>query len=286
MAVFARVVDEGSFRGAARALNVSPSRVSETVSDLEAYLSVSLLNRSTRKVALTNEGRIFYVRAVEMIRSAEAGLDELNALSIEPAGALSISMPAFMASSELASAVAEFAKAHPLVKLSVNFSDRQQGLIGAGYDVNIRVGWLDDSAMMARKLGEEGRMLVAGTEYAGGRTPPVHPNDLSTWDWVAYAQRSDAMTFTRGDGQTVKVTGRSHVKVDSVDALYAFTVQNLGVTVLPNHLGQRGIDEGRLVQLLPEWQLRPLGFYAVWPDKSRRMSLALLFVRFVAERYR
>ncbi|MEM6891878.1 MAG: LysR family transcriptional regulator, partial [Pseudomonadota bacterium] len=81
MAVFARVVDEGSFRGAALALNVSPSRVSETVSDLEAYLGKTLLNRSTRKIALTNEGQIFYARVVDMVRSAEAGLNDLNALS-------------------------------------------------------------------------------------------------------------------------------------------------------------------------------------------------------------
>lgn len=285
MAVFASVVDEGSFRAAARALNVAPSRVSETISDLEAFLGKTLLSRSTRKTALTNEGRIFYARVVEMMRSAEAGLNDLNALSIEPVGQLRVSMPAFMASSSLARAVGEFAHKHPRVSLTVDFSDRQVGLIEAGYDVNIRVGWLDDSEMMSRKLGEEGRMLVAGTKYAASRLKPTHPKDLEDWDWIGYEQRSDTIAFER-HGTTEKVAGTARLRVDSVDALYTYTTQNLGATVMPNHLAQLGRDNGSLVELLPDWHLRPLGFYAVWPDKSRRESLSLSFVRFLAETYR
>ena len=258
MAVFARVVDEGSFRGAARTLNVAPSRVSETVSELEAYLGMSLLNRSTRKTALTSEGRIFYARVVEMLRSAEAGLNDLNALTNEPEGALKVSIPAFMASSGLTRAIGEFSRAHSLVKLSVNFSDRPVGLIEAGYDVNIRVGWLDDSAMMSRKLGEEGRMLVAGKAYAEERSVPTRPSDLESWDWIGYDQRQDTIAFKALDGTEEKV----------------------------NHLAQRGIDNGLLVPILQDWSVPPLGFYAVWPDKSRRESLALLFVRFLADNYK
>ena len=286
MAVFARVVDEGSFRGAAQALNIAPSRVSETVSDLEAYLGKTLLNRSTRKTALTSEGHIFYARVVDMIRSAEAGLNDLNALTIEPVGTLKVSMPAFMSSSGLARAVGEFARAHALVSLSVNFSDRPVGLIDAGYDINIRVGWLDDSSMMSRKLGEEGRMLVAGKDYAAERPIPTRPKDLEEWDWIGYDQRQDTIGFTAPDGSVEKVTGTSHLRVDSVDALYTFSTQNLGVTVLPDHLALRGINNDLLVQLLPDWSVPSLGFYAVWPDKSRRESLALLFVRFLADNYK
>ena len=96
MAIFARVVDEGSFRAAAKALGVAPSRVSETVSELEDFLGVTLLYRTTRKIALSNEGRMFYARVTDMLRSAESGLNDLNALSLEPVGALRVSIPAFM----------------------------------------------------------------------------------------------------------------------------------------------------------------------------------------------
>lgn len=283
MAIFARVVDEGSFRAAAKAIGLAPSRVSETVSELEAFLGVTLLYRTTRKIALTNEGRMFYTRVAEMLRSAESGLNELNALSLDPVGALRVSMPAFMSSSSLATAIAEFVRRHPQVALSVSFTDGRTDLLEDGFDVNIRAGWLDDSSMMSRKLGESERALVAGTDYAATRPQPSHPSDLEDWDWLRYKHRSDVTTLHGPEDETVKVLGQARLEADSIDALYHFTCQNLGATVLPEHLAVRGETSGKLVRLLPDWRLIPIGFFAVWPDTSRRESLTLLFVRFVAE---
>lgn len=283
MAIFARVVDEGSFRGAARELGLSPSRISETVSDLEAYLGVTLLNRTTRKIALTNEGRMFYGRVVEMMRSAEAGLNELNAQSVEPVGALRISLPAFLSGGPLTGAVASFTKLHPHVAISVVYSDNQLGLVEDGFDMNIRVGWLNDSSMMSRKLGEGQRVLVAGAEYAAAFRTPNRPKDMEDWNWIRYRNRSDVTTFTGPTGREESVTGKAQIEVDSIDALYHLATQNAGATVLPSFLAERGEAAGSLVRLLPNWNLRPLGIYAVWPDKSRRESLTLLFVRYLAE---
>lgn len=283
MAVFAHVVDEGSFRAAAKALGVAPSRVSQTVSDLEAFLGITLLYRTTRKIALTNEGRIFHARVVEMLHSAEAGLNELNALALEPVGALRISVPAFMSSSGLSTAIAQFLSLHPNVALTVSYSDRPVGLIEDGFDLNIRVGWLEDSAMMSRKLGEIERVLASGVEYAKARPTPKHPKDLEEWGWIRYAQRSDVTEFMSKSGRIAKVTGTSQLEVDSIDALYHMTSQNVGATVLPRHLAERGIATGDFVRLLPDWSLRPLGIFAVWPDSSRRENLTVFFVRFLAE---
>lgn len=283
MAVFAQVVDEGSFRGAARALSLAPSRISETVSDLEAYLGTTLLYRTTRKVSLTNEGRIFYARVVEMLRSAESGLNELNAISLEPVGALRISFPAFLTSGPLSKAVADFTKLHPNVAFSIAYTDHRMGLIEEGFDLNIRVGWLDDSAMMSRKLAEVTRTLVAGTEYASRKPAPERPSDLESWDWIRYRQRADTTELTALDGTVETVTGNAQIEVDSIDSVFYFALQNAGVTILPAFLAERGIASGELVQLLPDWKLRDLGIYAVWPDKSRRESLTLLFVRFLAD---
>ncbi|MEO1550976.1 MAG: LysR family transcriptional regulator [Pseudomonadota bacterium] len=284
MAIFARVVDEGSFRGAAKAVGLAPSRVSEIVSDLEAFLGATLLYRTTRKISLTNEGRVFHAKVVEMLRSAEAGLDALNALSLEPVGALRISLPAFLTAGPLSTAIAAFAKQHPNVAFSVVYTDRTVSLIEDGFDVNIRVGWLDDSAMMSRKLAEGQRVLVAGKEYAATRPVPQTPSDLEDWDWIRYHQRSDITEFTSSTGERQKVSGNAQIEVDSIDAVYHFAVENMGVTILPSFLAKRGVDEGRLVTLLPDWHLRELGIYAVWPDKSRRESLTLHFVRSLAER--
>ncbi|CUH88876.1 D-malate degradation protein R [Phaeobacter sp. CECT 5382] len=283
MAIFARVVDEGSFRAAAKAIGLAPSRVSETLSELEAFLGVTLLYRTTRKIALTNEGRMFYARVAEMLRSAENGLNELNALSLEPVGALRVSMPAFMSSSSLATAMAEFVRRHPQVALSVCFTDGRTDLLEDGYDVNIRAGWLDDSSMMSRKLGESPRALVVGADYAATRPRPAHPSRMEDWDWIRYRHRSEYTKMVGPDGTEVKILGQTRLEVDSVDALYHFTCQNLGATVLPEHLAARGEAAGELVRLFPDWRLLPLGIFAVWPDTSRRESLTLLFVRFVAE---
>lgn len=286
MAVFARVVDEGSFRAAARALGVSPSRVSETVSDLEGYLGVTLLYRTTRRIALTNEGRIFYARVSEMVRSAETGLNDLNALSLEPAGALKISLPAFMSSSSLSTAIAGFIRLHPHVALSVSYTDYPVGLVENGFDVNIRAGWPEDSAMMTRKLGTLERVLVAGRDYAASRPKPKRPGDLEDWDWIGFEHRSDSVELTSATGKTVKVTGHSQLQVDSAEALFHFTRENVGVTVLPDYLVQKCVETGELVRLLPDWHPRPLGIHAIWPDGSRRENLTLLFVRFLADHYK
>lgn len=283
MAIFVRVVDEGSFRAAAKAVGLAPSRISETVSDLEDFLGVTLLYRTTRKIALTNEGRMFYARAAEMLRSAESGLNELNALSLEPVGALRVSMPAFMSSSALATAIAEFVRRHPQVAISLTFTDGRTDLLEDGYDVNIRAGWLDDSSMMSRKLGDSERALVAGTGYAATQPRPSHPSEMEDWDWLRYKHRSEYTTLTGPGGDTVKVLGQARLEADSIDALYHFTCQNLGATVLPEHLAARGEAEGRLVRLLPDWRLVPLGIFAVWPDTSRRESLTRIFVRFIAD---
>lgn len=282
MAIFARVVDEGSFRAAAKAVGVAPSRVSETVSELEDFLGVTLLYRTTRKISLTNEGRMFYARVTDMLRSAENGLNELNALSLEPVGALRVSIPAFMSSSSLSTAIARFSHLHPQVALSLAFTDQRMDLINDGFDVNIRVGWLDDSSMMSRKLGENPRALVAGCDYAAMRPAPRHPADLEDWDWIRYRHRSEYTRLVGPKGEEVKVLGQARLEVDSVDALYHFACQNLGATVLPEHLAARGEAEGTLIRLFPEWQLAPLGIFAVWPDTSRRENLTLLFVRFLA----
>lgn len=283
MAIFARVVDEGSFRAAAKDIGLAPSRISETVSDLEAYLGVTLLYRTTRKITLTNEGRIFYARVVDMIRSAEAGLNELNALSLEPVGALRISLPAFLTSGPLSNAVADFARQYPHVAFAISYTDHPMDLLEDGFDLNVRVGWLGDSAMMSRKLADGQRYLVAGKGYAGARETPKRPSDLEDWDWIRYHQRSDTIEFTSPSGKTEKVTGNAQIEVDSIDAVYHFATQNMGATILPSFLAERGIASGALVRLIPDWTLRPLGIYAVWPDKSRRESLTLLFVRFLAD---
>ena len=283
MAVFAHVVDEGSFRGAAKLLGVAPSRISETVSELEAHLGVTLLYRTTRQIALTSEGRILYGHVVEMLRSVETGLNELNALTMEPVGALRVSLPAFMAQGPMTTAISKYIRLHPHVAISAAYTDQQTRLIEDGFDVVIRVGWLKDSSLMSRKLADGQRYLVCGVEYARQKPKPTRPADLEDWDWIRFRQRPDQTEFSAADGTVEVVTGNSQIEADNIEAVYHMATENLGATVVPSYLAERGATGGKLVRLLPDWTLRPLGIYAVWADKSRRESLTLQFVRFLAE---
>ena len=138
---------------------------------------------------------------------------------------------------------------------------------------------------MSLKLGEIERVLVSGVDYAKARPDPQHPRDLESWDWIRYAQRSNAMEFSSGSGRSVKVTGRSRLQVDSIDALLHYTRINFGVTVLPRYLVDQGLKAGEFTELLEDWSLAPLGIYAVWPYQSRRENLTVHFVRFLAKKF-
>ncbi len=283
MAVFARVVDEGSFRAVAKELSLAPSRVSETVSDLEQYLGVTLLYRTTRKLSLTSEGRKFYVHVAQLLRSAEAGLNELNALSQEHIGELKIALPAFLATSNIATTIAEFAREHPKVTLELSYSDQIVDMINEGFDMSIRVGKLEDSSMMSRKIGESRRLLVAGKEYLETRATPKHPSDLNEWDWIHFRMRSNIVKFESPTGEIISNSVNSRISVNNVEAMLHLVNQNIGVSVLPEHLAGKYIKSGKLVHLLPEWELSSLGYYAVWPDSSRRENLTLQLVRYLAD---
>ncbi len=283
IAVFATVVEQGTFRAAAKHLGLAPSRVSETVSDLEQRLGVTLLYRSTRQLSLTREGRTLHEQAMIMLAAAENGLDAINPSSTEPAGTLRISLPAFMTQTALMDTFADFAKEYPKVLVELHFTDHKRDLIRDGYDVAIRAGWLEDSENMARKISTADRLLVAHPDYVASQKPPQHPTDLEEWNWIRFLPRPDKTDLTGPDGTTVTVGGRWHLAVNAADALYEFAARGLGLAAVPAHLAQSGFAKGDLVHVLPEWSLSPLGIFAVWPDSSRRENLTMIFARYLAK---
>lgn len=283
IAIFATVVDQGTFRAAALSLGLAPSRVSETVSDLEKSLNVTLLYRSTRHLSLTQEGRVLYENAQAMLAAAESGLDALNPASGGPRGALRVTAPAFITQTELMDCFADYSRSFPAVELKFDFSDQPRDLIRDGYDVSIRAGWLEDSELMTRNIGYAERLLVASPDYVAEQSPATHPKDLAAWSWIDFAMRSSQTEFTSKSGEVATVAGESSLTVNSANALYEFAVRGLGLSVIPEHLARRGFERGELVNILPEWTLKPLGLHAVWPDQSRRENLTMHFVRFLAE---
>ncbi len=285
MAVFAKVVDKGAFRAAAKELEVAPSRVSQTVSDLEEHLGTTLFYRTTRKLTLTTEGRQFYAHVADMLRSAESGLNELNALSQKPVGSLKVTLPAFLETSGLSSALSGFVKQYPEVDLCLTYTDQIIDMLEEGLDLRIRVGsnGVSDSAMMSRKLGEIKRLLIASKHYADKHPIPQHPSHLKEWEWIRFQARSNLIEFISPTNETVSVAENSRISVNSANALKYFAEQDAGVTILPENLIEDELKKGKFIHVLPEWSIRPLECYAIWPDKSRRETLTMLLVRHLVE---
>lgn len=284
MAIFATVVDRGTFRGAAQHLGLAPSRISQSVSNLEKELGVTLLYRSTRQLSLTNEGHILYAKVGEMLRAAETGLDAINLMSNQPAGELRITAPAFVTQTGLMNSFAQFAKAYPGINLKFNFSDHAHDLIKEGFDVGIRAGVMADSELMSRTIGQAKRYLVASPDYVACRTAPTHPSELEHWDWLHFSMRPERLEMCSISGETHSIVCRYRVEVDSAYALNEFALCGLGLTPLPESLANRGIAQGKLVHVMPEWSMAPLTLHALWPDRSRRESLTLIFIRYLASK--
>lgn len=284
MAIFATVVEQGSFRAAAKHLNLVPSRISQAVSDLEKDLGVTLLYRSTRQLTLTQEGQVLLGNVQTMMQAAESGIDALVQSSTHLTGEIRITAPEFISQTGMMDVFTQFLATHPDVKLRFNFSDHPRDLIAEGFDVAIRAGGAADSEMMSRTVGESNRLLVASPMYVAQRTSPKHPDDLCDWNWLQFSVRPPKMEFTSAAGATSIVATQHRIEVDSANALYEFARRGMGLTPLPERHAIRGIAQGELVHVLPDWKLKPLPLQAIWPDRSRRESLTLMFVRFLADK--
>lgn len=283
MAIFAMVVEQGSFRAAASRLGLSPSWVSEAVSELEKDVGVTFLYRSTRSLSTTPEGQVLYEQAKIMLDAAEKGLDFVTPSADTPKGLLRASFPAFVTKTALMDTIEEFTAAYPDIMLHLDFSDHQRDLIKEGYDIGIRIGVLKDSELLTRRIGNIPRLLVCSRSYAEGRDMPTRPSEVEAWDWVQFAVRGDQFTLTSADGETAKVKGRGNTTVNSADAVHQLVLRGFGLSPLPENIARKGIEVGDFVHILPDWTLDPLGLHAVWPNRANKENLTMVLVRFLTE---
>lgn len=283
IAIFATVVDHGSFRAAAAHLGLSPSWISEAVSELEKEVGVTLLYRSTRNLSMSPEGRLLYDQAKIMMGAVEKGLDAIALTTEEPAGLLRVALPSFVTQTGLMDSIQEFAHSFRKVSLSLDFSDQYRDLIKDGFDVGIRVGWLKDSELLTRNIGYVERMLVVSTSYYERMPHPQHPKDLESWDWIRFIQRPEVTKMTSKDGAEINLRGTNSTTVYTADSVHQLILRGFGVSPLPANLALRGIEAGALVHLCPDWSLGAMGVHAVWPRRTNRANLTNVFVQFLLE---
>ncbi len=281
MTIYVRTVELGSFRAAAEALNLSPSVVSYHISKLEKKYGVALLYRSTRKLSQTNEGETFYAHARKMVTSAQDALDLLRGSSVNPAGKLTISIPAGFVRGHYTWKIAQFASLYPKVNLSLIFTDERINLISQGVDISLRVGAMPDSSLKSRRLDTIQRKLVCSPDYLKGRTRPTNPAGLSNWDWISLKMMPHHKDFTNDAGETCQVDYMPRIEVNNIDAMYKLTCHGLGLSSPPDFLVDDDIRAGRLVHLMMDWHLVEMKTYAVWPTNVAAGSLTSLFLDFL-----
>lgn len=272
IAVFARVVEAGSFTAAAEALGVRTSSVSRSVAALEAELGIRLLQRTTRKLALTDAGRAYH----EGTRDALAALDEAQhaaaSLGAAPRGLVRITAaPGFGAG--LAPVTAAFIRAHPDVRLEVELTSRLVDLVKEGFDLAIRAGPLGDSTLLARKLGDTEHAFFASRVYLAEAGRPRRLAELARHPCVLYrAVGGSAVWEVDGPGGTEQVTVHGRITADDFDFVRATVVSGLGIGFGPEPVFAPAVERGELERVLPRYAKRAAPVHIVWP--SRRFEPA------------
>ena len=277
MAIFAKTIDHGSFRGAARELNLSPSVVSHHVSQLEEHLGIALIYRSTRKLTLTGEGQKLLTATRNMLDAVESELQDLSATAGEPSGELRITLPSVLSSSPITDQIAAFSLAYPRITLTVDFSDTRRALIDDRFDLAIRMGPQSKNSATTRTLFEVRRVLVASKDYLAKRTVGSDPSTLTDWEWLALAPvQNIPLSFRNKEGETMKIKPTPHMFTNDAQALHRLATAGAGLAIVPEFLVAPDIESGVMDYVLPDWELRPISVFAEWPANVPKHGLVHL----------
>lgn len=270
MAIFARVVETRSLSAAARELGMSTSAVSQQLRQLERETGVVLLHRSTRKLTLTEAGDVFYAGCARMVHAARQAEQDLAGLRDELVGELRIAAPIGFASGTLPMALSPLLSRHPQLKLRLLAGDERIDLIEARIDLAIRVGRLADSTLVARPLAQVQEVICATPEYLRRAGTPKTPEDLATHEWITLTALGEPqfLELSGPGGETRRVRIEGRLASNEAQSTKHLTLAHLGlsrniVTDLAPEL-----DDGRLLRVLPDWQLPGVGIFAVTPRKD------------------
>ncbi len=286
MAAFVRVLDRGGFAPAARDLGLTPSALSKLVARLEARLGVRLLTRTTRRLSPTPEGEAYATRARDIPALIEAAESEVTAGSARPRGHLRVNTGTAFAKHRLVPVLPGFFARYPDITLDLGVTDRHVDLIAEQVDVVLRVGTMEDSSLVARKLAEGRRVVCAAPAYLARRGTPRRPEELLAHDCLVVhgLARLTAWPFRAGEAGVRTLSVRGRATTDSAEALRDMALAGIGVIRVAEFLVARDLAAGRLVPLLEEAHVsEEVPLWAVTAPGRQRVPRVRAFVDFVAE---
>jgi DNA-binding transcriptional LysR family regulator len=274
---FVSVVDHLSFSAASERSGVAKSVLSRRVSDLEKRLGVQLMQRTTRKLSLTDTGEHFYQRAVSLLADLNDAEQMVSDSQCNLSGKIKLAAPLGLGIGQLSQPIAEFMSANTDVQIVIDLNDRQIDLVEEGFDLAIRVGHLQDSNLIARKLAEVNFAVCASPDYLQKNVEPAHPSELSNREVLVYSNIpvSQQWSFEHG-GERFTPRVKHRINANNGELLAKMASYGLGLTAGPLFYLQNYIDRGDLVPVLADYPIPSVGMYAVYPPGrlvSRRVKM-------------
>lgn len=284
MVIFSYVVESGSFSSAAKRLGIAKSAVSKHVSLLEKHSGARLLNRSTRSLSLTDIGETYYQSSSQLIKIMEDTRNTTEALQEEPRGLLRISSPASFGIEHVAPLLKPFLQQYPALNTELLLEDSVVDMTEQGIDVAIRVGWLPDSNLHARKLKDSPMLLCASPAYLEEHGTPKTPEDLTQHEWIIFSllPTPNHYTFTKNKvSKKIQVKGR--IKTNNGHAVRNLICEGAGISALTKFVVGKDLKNGNLIQLLPEYTIQDVGVYAVFHHKQQQQAKIRTFIDFLVK---
>ncbi|NKK66787.1 LysR family transcriptional regulator [Rhizobium leguminosarum bv. viciae] len=282
--IFARVTEAGSFTAAARLLGMPKTTVSRRIAALERELGVLLLQRTTRSLSLTASGRLYYEESSQALRTIEGANLRLAETRAEPAGTIRISAPVGFGGHFLQDAIFEFLSTYPKTRVELRLTDDRLNLVENGIDLAFRTGILENSTLIARKLGSTHRLLCASPDYLVRCGSPDVPEDLAHHDCVIAGQSAQAQWLLEGPhGQEmIAVSGR--FAANEMQAVMAAAIAGHGIAQLPYGVADACIKDGRLRRVLDGYTTPAGGLHVVYPSSRHLPPLVKAFIELAARR--
>jgi len=286
---FSLVAASGGFSAAARELGVAASSVTRLVDSLERRVGVALLNRSTRNVTLTANGRDYVERAAAILAALEEADDLAGGPSAEPRGLLRVSAPVTFTTLHIAPMLPAFARRHPGVVLDMHLSDAFSNMVDESIDVAIRIGAAEQRPnLIAREIAAQARSIVASPAYLAARGTPRSPGDLAQHDCLQFAYDAHSQIWRlRREGALQEVVVSGPLMVNNSDVLRQAALGGMGLAMLPDWLVGRDIQSGALTRVLDQYEVNPgdmaVGIYAVYQANRRGSAKIHAFIEALKE---
>lgn len=285
--MFIAVMETGSFTAAAQRLSASHGQASKLISRLEKELAVTLFRRSTRSLKPTELGLAYYERIRPLLAAYDALNDDLVNSSQALSGLLRISAPVSFGSTQLTAPLMAFARAYPDIELDVSFSDRLVNVVNEGFDLTLRIGNLDDSSLIARKLCDIRIVMVASADYLNRKGTPSHWGQLSDHNCILDTNFRDPFLWPFLDEKhELQIhTVRGKMKFSNAEVCLKAAIEGMGIARLPAFVAGEALQNGQVVAILGHYEAPPLGLYAVYPPAKYLAHKSRALIDFLADAF-